>query len=55
MMPKISKDRFEEFCAMLFGVKEVLERHGSLQTCFSAGLNDDDNTILPALSAFKGN
>ncbi len=49
------KHRFtddQKLCAMLFGVREVLERHGSLQACFSAGLNDDDNTILPALSAF---
>ena len=49
------KHRFtndQKLCAMLFGVKEVLERHGSLQACFSAGLDDDDNTILPALSAF---
>jgi uncharacterized protein (TIGR02757 family) len=42
----------QKLCAMLFGMKEVLERHGSLQACFSAGLNDDDDTILPALSAF---
>jgi uncharacterized protein (TIGR02757 family) len=49
------KHRFtsdQKLCAMLFGVKEVLERHGSLQACFSAGFNDDDDTILPALSAF---
>ena len=49
------KHRFtsdQKLCAMLFGVKEVLERHASLQACFSAGLNDDDDTILPALSAF---
>ena len=42
----------QKLCAMLFGVKKVIERHGSLQACFSAGLNDDDDTILPALSAF---
>jgi uncharacterized protein (TIGR02757 family) len=49
------KHRFtndQKLCAMLFGVKKVLERHGSLQACFSAGFNDDDDTILPALSAF---
>ncbi len=49
------KHRFtndQKLCAMLFGVKKVIERHGSLQACFSAGLNDDDDTILPALSAF---
>ncbi|MBW2098945.1 MAG: DUF2400 family protein, partial [Deltaproteobacteria bacterium] len=37
----------QKLCAMLFGIKEVLERYGSLQACFSAGLNDDDDTILP--------
>ena len=42
----------QKLCTMLFGIKEVLERYGSLQACFSAGLNDDDDTILPALSAF---
>jgi uncharacterized protein (TIGR02757 family) len=49
------KHRFaddQKLCAMLFGLREVLERHGSLQACFSAGLKDDDDTILPALSGF---
>jgi uncharacterized protein (TIGR02757 family) len=49
------KHRFtndQKLCAMLFGVREVLERHGSLHACFSACSNDDDDTILPALSAF---
>ncbi|MBW1933628.1 MAG: DUF2400 family protein, partial [Deltaproteobacteria bacterium] len=40
----------QKLCAMLFGVKKVIERHGSLKACFSAGLNDGDDTILPALS-----
>ena len=49
------KHRFTDdrkLCAMLFGLKEVLARYGSLQACFSAGLKDNDDTILPALSAF---
>jgi uncharacterized protein (TIGR02757 family) len=49
------KHRFtddQKLCAMLFGMKKVLEHHGSLQACFSAGFNNDDDTILPALSAF---
>lgn len=49
------KHRFtdgQKLCAMLFAVRGVLERHGSLQACFSAGLNDHDDTILSALSAF---
>jgi len=49
------KHRFttaEKLCAMLVGIKQILERHGSLGECFSAGLKDDDQTILPALCAF---
>jgi uncharacterized protein (TIGR02757 family) len=42
----------EKLCAMLVAIKEILERHGSLHVCFSAGLKDDDQTILPALCAF---
>jgi uncharacterized protein (TIGR02757 family) len=49
------KHRFttaEKLCTMLVAIKEILERHGSLHVCFSAGLRDDDQTILPALCAF---
>jgi uncharacterized protein (TIGR02757 family) len=49
------KHRFttgEELAVMLYGVKRVIERHGSLQACFSKGLAEDDDTILPALTAF---
>ena len=49
------KHRFttgEELSAMLFGIKCVIDRHGSLYTCFATYLNDDDETIFPALSAF---
>ena len=49
------KHRFtdgQKFAAMLLGVKNVLERHGCLNACFSAGLKDEDDTILSALSAF---
>jgi uncharacterized protein (TIGR02757 family) len=42
----------EKLCAMLVAIKEILERHGSLHVCFSAGLKDADQTILPALCAF---
>ena len=51
------KHRFttaEKLCAMLVAIKGILERHGSLGACFSAGLKDDDQTILPALCAFTG-
>ncbi len=49
------KHRFttgEELATMLYGVKHVIEQHGSLQACFSKGLAEDDDTILPALAAF---
>lgn len=51
------KHRFtteEEIAMMFFGIKRVIERHGSLHACFTACMNDDDDddTILPALSAF---
>ncbi|OPL17117.1 MAG: hypothetical protein AVO38_05810 [delta proteobacterium ML8_D] len=49
---RFTQDR--KLCAMLFGLKKVLERHGSLQACFSSGLNDCDDTVLPALAAFTG-
>ena len=49
------KHRFttgEELAAMLYGVKCVIEEYGSLEGCFIDGLNEDDDTILPALSKF---
>jgi uncharacterized protein (TIGR02757 family) len=41
----------EELSTMLFGIKRVIDRYGSLYACFKTYLNDDE-TILPALSAF---
>jgi uncharacterized protein (TIGR02757 family) len=41
-----------ELATMLFGIKRVLERHGSLQSCFLSGFKGDQDTVLPALSAF---
>ncbi len=49
------KHRFtteEEIAMMLFGIKRIIERYGSLHACFTACMNDDDATILPALSDF---
>ena len=49
------KHRFttgEELAMMLFGMKTVLEKYGSLETCFLKGLSEDDETILPALTHF---
>jgi uncharacterized protein (TIGR02757 family) len=49
------KHRFttgEDLATLLFGVKRVIEKYGSLYTCFRAKLNDEDDTVLPALRSF---
>ena len=49
------KHRFttgEELAVMLWGVKRVIEQHGSLHDCFARGLAPEDDTILPALTTF---
>jgi len=49
------KHRFttgEELAMMLWGLKQVIERHGSLQACFVKGLAEEHETVLPALTAF---
>ena len=48
------KHRFttrEEMAYMLSGAKQIIEGHGSLYDFFSANFNQDDDTVLPALSA----
>ena len=49
------KHRFttgEQMGMLLFNIKSVIERYGSLEACFMAGLKPDDSTVLPALTAF---
>jgi len=49
------KHRFttgDELASMLWGAKLMIERYGSLYECFLADLKDDQETVLPALSAF---
>jgi uncharacterized protein (TIGR02757 family) len=49
------KHRFttgKEVSEMLYGIKLVIERYGSLYKCFMSGFNNNDNTILPALTPF---
>jgi uncharacterized protein (TIGR02757 family) len=41
-----------DISSMLFGIKHVMEKYGSLHECFTSFSNDDDETILPALSSF---
>lgn len=42
----------EQVSSLLWGARRAIERHGSLQQCFLAGYHDQDETVLPALSAF---
>ena len=49
------KHRFttgEELAETLCGVNRAARRWGSLEACFLDGLNDGDETVLPALSPF---
>ncbi|NLF38630.1 TIGR02757 family protein [bacterium] len=41
-----------ELARLLAGVGRVMARHGSLGACFSAGMREDDETVLPALTVF---
>ncbi len=38
--------------ALLLGMKHAIQRHGTLHNCFAAGLDEHDETILPALAQF---
>ena len=42
----------EELSSMLWGARRAIERYGSLHQCFLAGYREQDETVLPALSAF---
>lgn len=44
----------EEIAHLLYGLKKVMKRYGSLAACFAAGMNDADDTVHPALTAFVG-
>ncbi len=49
------KHRFttgDELASMLLGAKRMIDRYGSLESCFLAGLGEEDETVLPALCAF---
>lgn len=49
------KHRFttgEDLARLLWGLRRVIKRHGSLQKCFMSRLRRDDRTVIPALSAF---
>jgi uncharacterized protein (TIGR02757 family) len=42
----------DQLAALLYGMKRVIKRYGSLQSCFTANRKLNDDTILPALVAF---
>jgi len=49
------KHRFttgEHLARMLFGAKRAIEEYGSLEACFESGIENDDPTVLPAMSLF---
>lgn len=41
-----------QLAALLNGVRNVIQRHGSLESCFRSFLNANDDTIVPALGPF---
>jgi uncharacterized protein (TIGR02757 family) len=43
-----------EISGLLWAGRKAMENFGSLQECFRSGLRDQDETVLPALSAFVG-
>jgi uncharacterized protein (TIGR02757 family) len=52
------KHRFttgQDLARLLWGVRQVIERHGSLQKCFVSRLRRADHTVIPSLSAFVEN
>jgi len=42
----------DEMAYMLLGAKQAIERYGSLYDCFLAGFNEQNDSIVPAISAF---
>jgi len=49
------KHRFttaDELAELLFGIKNVIKRHGSLYACFKTAFGNDSDTVIPALTAF---
>ena len=52
------KHRFttgQELARLLWGLRRVIESHGSLQKCFVSRLRRNDHTVIPALSSFVEN
>jgi len=44
----------DDVIGLLEGMRSVIKRHGSLNACFTRGMEPDDETVVPALSRFTG-
>lgn len=44
----------EEVASMLWGIKMVVDEFGSLEACFAAGLSENEDDVVGALSRFSG-
>ena len=42
----------EDLAFMLFGLKRIIEKYGSLYNCFIKGFKEEDESVLPGLFAF---
>ncbi len=43
----------DHLAALLFGIKNVISRFGSLHKCFLAGFSEDDENVIPAMTFFS--
>jgi len=44
----------DHLAGLLWGIKNVIARFGSLNECFCHGLSPDDDTVIPAMIFFTG-
>lgn len=44
----------DQVAGLLFGIRQIVGRHGSLQACFMRHGKKDSDSVLPALTAFVG-
>lgn len=42
----------QDLALMLHGASAAIDKYGSLEACFTAGMNSGDETVLPALESF---
>jgi uncharacterized protein (TIGR02757 family) len=44
----------DHLAGLLWGIKSVIAQFGSLNKCFSHGMSQDDDTVIPAMIFFTG-